>query len=254
MKKVMLMLVVAMLSVVSVFAVERTVDFSYNEWTVLLKDAAFASKAKPYLDSCKIQTTPVVQATIARCYYYIDFKANGKQATPELVLAKIQEYITLVGLTDPDMIVLAKLQPLFFNGFYAEAIALGKDSQNKLIHEYMYHPYFANKAYEKAYASAIATGNKYFAFLAICKFDKVRAFEAAKVLTLGEYVTPVVLTKVLDSLGAMSFAGTTVTKDMEIDFLKSLNEKYSRFLIKDKATWEPIIAGIRLTLEVKQGK
>jgi hypothetical protein len=252
MKKMFMFLVVIMLSIVSVLAIERTVKLSSVDFNSLYNQAKYV-EAKAYLDTCVI-TTQLDKWTAARYYHSADFKANGKQATPELALTKVQEYITLVGLTDPDMIVHAKLQALYYHGFYVEAIALGKDSQGKYAQSYMYHIYYAAKDYEKAYASAIATGNKYFAFLAVCKFDKVRAFEAAKVLTLGEYVTPVVLTKVLDSLGEMNFAGTTVTKDMEIDFLKSLNEKYSRFLIKDKATWEPIIAGIRLTLEVKQGK
>ncbi len=245
-----MMLVVAMLSIVSVMAVERTVVYKSNDFTVLINQAKY-DEAKAYLDSCIIDTQDL-KSSIVRGYYNVEHRKNGKLATPELVLAKVQENSNLVGLTDSDLLLLTKVTYLYWCGFNTEAIALGKDSQGKQVKAFMYYPYLANKEYEKAYEAAMFANNKLNAFLVLCKFDKVRAFELAKQLTLNTYVTHAVLAQVLDKLSTFNFRDSAVTKDMEIAFLADLNEKYSRFLITDKVAWEPVIALIRLSLEVKR--
>jgi len=79
--------------------------------------------------------------------------------------------------------------------------------------------------------------------------DNVACFTYAKKALLGKPTTAPQVIEVLANLADMDFSDTTVTKAMQIDFLQSVNAKYSRFLITDKATWEPVIANIRTTLE-----
>ena len=79
--------------------------------------------------------------------------------------------------------------------------------------------------------------------------NKEKVFEYGKKAALSAYLTAVNLTRVLDTIGSVDFSDTSVTPAMQADFLKAVDLKYRRFLVTDKVTWEPIIAGIRLTLQ-----
>jgi len=109
----------------------------------------------------------------------------------------------------------------------------------------------ALKKYDEALALYLAVGNYIGAsqVAAVNLKDKVKTFEYCKKAMLDQYLTAPVLVQALDRVGGFDYSDTTVTKQMQSDLLQAVDLKYRRFLVKDKATWEPIIAGIRLTLQ-----
>ena len=246
MKKLVMFLVVAMLSIVSVMAVEYK-QADVPSWTDKVA----------YLAYWKSVTSPVtiMQAKLQEVSKW-QVKAGEVEATVPAITALVDANASTFGVTDANVILGAKAYALRGGGGLCnESLALiGNNTTPLLLSEKAWNLYLL-KRYAEAIPVFVAINQPLNAFkCAVAAKDNIKLFELAKSLTLNAYTTPVILTEVLDKLGEMNFEGSAVTKDMELAFLKALNEKYSRFLLKDKATWEPIIAGIRLTIEVKQGK
>ncbi len=106
------------------------------------------------------------------------------------------------------------------------------------------------KKNDEALSLSLSLGNYVNAsMIAASMKDKVKTFEYCRKAMLDQYCTALVLVQLLDRVGGFDYTDTTITKQMQSDLLQAVDLKYRRFLVKDKPTWEPIIAGIRLTLQ-----
>ncbi len=181
---------------------------------------------------------------------------RGEGITPitiETAKSAVAVYATKIGVTDKSVIEGCVMASLYYNkatkqlafdyykslavpNSYANRLALYLcDALNKPSDGLVIAVKMQNYIKASGYAQAIG--------------DKVKCFELSKKALLGKPVTAPQVIEILTRLADLDFSDTTVTKAMQIDFLQSVNAKYSRFLITDKATWEPVIANVRTTLE-----
>lgn len=114
---------------------------------------------------------------------------------------------------------------------------------------------------DEALALAVANKRWYDAFsVAKGKKDKVKTFEYGKKLLLDAYQKPNIVKLVLDVIGGFNYDDTEIAIDDQILFLFNFDGKYSRFLVEERnlpeaeKVWEPIIAGVRVTVDRLQAK
>lgn len=114
---------------------------------------------------------------------------------------------------------------------------------------------------DEAVSLAVAHKRWYEAFrYSSLKKDKVKTFEYGKKLLLSAYQKPKIVKLVLDAVGGFNYDDTEITIDDQILFLFNFDGKYSRFLVEERnlpeaeKVWEPIIAGVRVTVERLQAK
>lgn len=76
--------------------------------------------------------------------------------------------------------------------------------------------------------------------------DKVQAFEYGKKYILTTYRPLAECIVIMDGLGALDFADTTITPEMQLALAKSVNQKYVRFLTSDKdCPWIPFLTALQ---------
>ena len=112
-------------------------------------------------------------------------------------------------------------------------------------------PMFTLKKYDECLALSLELGNYDFASkIAATQKDKAKVFEYSRKAILDSgFATAQALTVLLDRVNSFDYAGTTVTPAMLLDLATATNRKYSNFLVKDKVAWEPVITGLRTTIE-----
>ncbi len=75
--------------------------------------------------------------------------------------------------------------------------------------------------------------------------DYVNCLEYSKQALLSQDLSVTEVTNILTRLWEIDFSGTTITPQMQYDMLCAVNSKYSKMLVTDKASWEPIMTRIQ---------
>ncbi len=239
MKKLMVM-VVAMFIGTAMFAVEYKAS-DVPDWE---KNPAM------FLAYWKSVDSPVTIMPVKLARVCVAQALTSELKTKEATILAVDAYAKAFGVTDAEVILATKVECLRKNGNAQEAINLIGNSTNKNL---LANKYYALKVLGKLEGCcevAILLGRTDLALETSAETDnKARTFKLTQELVLGKPVLAPVLETALNRLADMNFNDTTVTPDMQIAFLKAVNAKYSRFLITDKAAWEPVIANVRTTLE-----
>ena len=265
MKKMMLMVGVLM-AAVAMFAVGKPawVGSYQPAYAKMLLEADYVG-ARAYVDSFDFSAAQITRNNWVSFQLVLDMKEGKKYTGIESIKTRVNSYATQVGLTDTAMID-ADIQQQAYNGLESKRVAYDffKTVQNppsdamKIMHA---NTCVALKEYNEALSIYLALGNYLAAsqITAVNLKDKVKTFEYGRKAMLDQYLAAPVLVTVIDRVFGFDYSDTTVTKDQIIELGKALDLKYRRFLIKDtqaKAAnpaaipiWEPIIAGIRLTLQ-----
>lgn len=254
MKKVMLLMVALMVGVAMFAAGKQAWDQKYSvELNRLIVEKNYTA-ARAYLDDFEFSNTQAA----ANGYVSIALRIDAAEKKPVASLADLKNQIAAVaskaGLTDQSLIdyliltqAYSRLENIQVGYDFYKSIANPIDTIKPIALNYC----LALKKYDEALSLALGVGNYNGAsqIAAVNLKDKVKTFEYAKKAMLDQYCTAPVLTGLLDRVGGFDYSETSVTKQMQSDLLQAVDLKYRRFLVKDKATWEPIIAGIRLTLQ-----
>ena len=254
MKKLMLMVGVAMVAVAMFAAGKEVWSGAYNvEVNRLMLEKNYAA-ARAYIDDFDWGSTQAAASAYVQNVLRIDVAERKPVASLDDLKAQIGTLAVKAGLTDRDLIdylIIAQAYSRIENkqvgyDFY-KSIANPTDAMKALAVNYC----LALKKYDEALSLALGVGNYNTAsqIAAMNLKDKAKTFEYCKKAMLDQYCTAPILVYLLDRVGGFDYADTSVTKDMQKDLLLAVDLKYRRFLVKDKATWEPIIAGIRLTLQ-----
>ena len=254
MKKVMLLMVALMVGVAMFAAGKQAWVNSYNaELQRLMLEKNYIA-ARAYVEDFDWTTSNYTKSTYVSISVRLDTGEKKPAATLADVKSQVAAYASKVGCVDQkmiDYIILSRAYASFEDkqigyDFYKSLVAPIDTVKGLAINYCM-----ALKKYDEALSLALAVGNynQASAITATNLKDKVKTFEYAKKAMLDQYCTAGTLVQLLDRVGGFDYAETSVTKQMQSDLLQAVDLKYRRFLVKDKATWEPIIAGIRLTLQ-----
>ncbi len=257
MKKMILMVTMLMMATV-LLAVGKV---AYKDGIVELSRLVFVEKnyvaAQAYLDDMDFTTDDDSK------YGYVTYQSainRGNKKLPvtaDATIAYTFALATKIGLTNKQLIERQTLKNLWRAeipnyeqaGYdYYKSIAVPSDTTKRLAVNFC----TALKKYEEALSLHIAVGNydgaSYIA--AINMKNKVLTFEYCRKAILDSgFRTAKELTILLDRVNSFDYAGTTVTQAMLLDLATATNRKYSNFLVKDKAAWEPVITGLRTTIE-----
>ena len=254
MKKMMLMVVVTMMAVAMFAAGKEVWSGAYGvEVNRLMLEKNYAA-ARAYIDDFDWGSTQAAANDYVSAVLRIDYAQRKTVADLNDLKAQIGTLAVKAGLTDRDMIDILILLQAYSRlenkqvgyDFY-KSISNPTDRMKLIAVDYC----TVLKKYDEALSLALAIGNYNIAsrIAATHLKDKVKTFEYTRKAILNQYCTAPVLTQMLDRIGGFDYSDTSITKQQQIDFLLAADLKYRRFLVKDKATWEPIIAGIRLTLQ-----
>ena len=251
MRKIITLLVLAFASIA--LHAERTVPYNYKAYIDAYKAKDYVA-AKASLDSF-ILTTDTQKLEIASCYVWLTAVSNQAALnTTEKALAYADTLIAECGITDANTIDCIKTSALFrgthYQAVYDYVKALPAPSVRIKI--LMMHTCRNLKKYDESLAYAIEVNDLYHAAIAAKdQGDKVKVFEFGRRAALENYLTAKTLKNVLNYVGEQYYGDTTITEEQQTEFLVAVNQKYSRFLVTDKATWEPILAGVRVTLKAR---
>lgn len=251
MKKIITLFVLAFASIA--LHAERTVPYNYQAYIAAYKAKDYDS-AKAALDSFILDTDT---KKMAASHYYITLTNATNQAalnTPEKALAYADTLIAECGITDANNIDYVKTNALYRGTHYqavydyVKALPAPSVSTKTLL----MHACRILKKYDESMAYALETNQVFYAATA-AKYqgDKVKIFELSKRAALEGYLTAARLKTILTFVGEQYFGDTTITEEQQTEFYVAVNQKYSRFLVTDKATWEPILAGVRVTLKAR---
>ena len=259
MKKLMLMVAMMMLAVAVMAAGTVVFDGAVRNQVQKLSDAKNYAEARAVIATVDASDVSAKSWSI-QTLMILDLQTGTKLANLGEVKASVAKYASQYGLTDASAI-----QDLTLKGMYyaspishnagitaSDAYAFYKSIVAPTLEQKMYGMYLAYR--NDDIANAVILGESlanppYFYMAKSTKGLPVKCFEYSRKALLGKPATATVVVEILNVLAELDFSDTTVTKAMQIDFLQSINAKYSRFLITDKATWEPVIANVRTTLE-----
>jgi len=251
MKKIITLLVLAFASIA--LHAERTVPYNHKTWSDAYKAKDYVA-AKASLDSFILDTDG---KKLAVASHYVGLTSVSDQAvinTPEKATAYATTLVAECGITDANAIDYVKTYVLVRGGHYRAVCDYVKALPAPSVgtKELLMHSCLKLKKYDEALAYALETNQMYYAAIA-AKYqgDKVKIFELSKRAALEGYLTAARLKNVLNYVGEQYFGDTTITEEQQTEFLVAVNQKYSRFLVTDKATWEPILAGVRVTLKAR---
>ena len=251
MKKIITLFVLAFASIA--LHAERNVTYDYKTWADAYKAKDYVA-AKAALDSFILTTTG--QKLVVANYYITLTNATNQAAlnTPEKATAYATTLIAECGITDANGIDYVKTSALYRGKHYQAVYDYVKALPAPLVSTKMLlmHACFNLKKYDEALAYALETNQMYYAVVA-AKYqgDKVKIFELIKRAAFEGYLAADKLKYILNLVGEQYFGDTTITEEQQTEFLVAVNQKYSRFLVNDKATWEPILAGVRVTLKAR---
>lgn len=254
MKKMMLMVGVLMVAVAMFAAGKEVWSKAYKvEVNRLMLEKNYTA-ARAYIDDFDWGSTQAAANQYVGKVLWIDVAERKTVADLNDLKAQIAAIAAKAGLTDQDMINYLILSHAYSR---LENKQLGYDFYKSIsnptdgMKAYAVNYCTVLKKYDEALSLALATGNYNVAsgIAAVNLKDKVKTFEYTRKAILDQYCSAPVLVQMLDRIGGFDYSETSITKQQQIDFLLAADLKYRRFLVKDKATWEPIIAGIRLTLQ-----
>lgn len=249
MKKIITLFVLAFASIA--IHAERTVPYNY----IAYRDAVRAkdnTAIKALLDGFELGD---LNQKINIANWYINLNQTTGEvsiATPATAIAYANTLIATCEIADSEGSVYLKLRLLYLGRHYAEAYELGKDTTYPKSLLVMGLVCKSLKKYDESITYFIACNDYYNACVtAKTSGDKVKVFEFGKRAALEKYLTATALRNILNYIGEQYYGDTTITEEQQTEFLVAVNQKYSRFLVTDKATWEPILAGVRVTLKAR---
>ena len=249
MKKLMLMVAMFVMAVAVMAA--GTVVFDGVAYGKLGTDKNYAGQLA-YLDTVALGTQADNYQLVMRAVQAQALVRNIKFATIAEAGIEADKLMAKFGVTGDDARTNITAELLYYNQCKQLVLDLNATLPNGIENQVLVaYSYYFTKQYDKALPIFIAKKNYAVAFniLKTTNADSVKIFELAKSVLLGKPVSASTVSNVLNTLADINFSDTAVTPDMQIAFLKAVNAKYSRFLITDKATWEPVIANVRTTLE-----
>ena len=251
MKKIITLFVLAFASIA--LHAERTVPYNYKTWSDAYKAKDYVA-AKAALDSF-ILTTAQQKLAVASRYITLTVATNKAALnTTEKALAYADTLIAECGITDANTIDDVKTYALYCGKHYQAVYDYVKALPAPLVSTktLLMHACRSLKKYDESLAYALETNDMYHAVVAAKnQGDKVKIFELSKRAALEGYLAADKLKKILNFVGEQYYGDTTITEEQQTEFYVAVNQKYSRFLVTDKATWEPILASVRVTLKAR---
>jgi len=262
MKKLMLMLMVAMIVVTAAVLVAAGKPAWQGAYWVELNRLNAEKNyvaARAYVDQFDWSASQNLAQSYIVNMMGLDRLELKQVATIDAVKARVAELAVVSGLTDKaliDGVILTQASSRIVNkqvtyDFY-KTLADPTDTQKSICASAC----IALKKYEEAESIYLALGAYLqLSQLAVTIKNKEKIFEYCSKAVLEAYLQPAALQQVLDCIGTPDYKGTKVTEQMQVDFLTAADRKYTRFLVretnmeaKDKV-WTPIITGIRLQKE-----
>lgn len=259
MKKLMVLMVAMtmLMMAVAVMAAGKIAltDDAVSEMRKLVYVEKNAVAAQAYMDTIDWTAFAAddVKGRFVGCNLAIDRLKGIAPNSIDEAKAIVAKHAAAVGLTDKDVIAVRVMDCLYYVGKYQFAYDYYKSlaTTPNNMKDMVLHTCIQLKKYDETIAIALQL-NDYVAAstcAAVNLKDKVKTFEYCKKAMLDQYCTAPLLIQLLDRVGGFDYSDTSVTPEMQKSLLIAVDLKYRRFLVKDKATWEPIIAGIRLTLQ-----
>ena len=256
MKKMILMVTMLMMAV-AMFAVGK-VSYSdgINELNRLLTVEKNMVAAQSYLDNMDMTVDDYTKQRYVTAQMQID-KANGiSQASAIEVKAHVAGIATKIGLTDQQKIDFCTISQLYYTKFdgNCQAVVDYYKTMAKPVKNATSLAGFATVRlgnHKEAIPLFVASENYYAASVSAQAIkDKVLTFEYSRKAILDSgFLSANLLANTLDRVNSFDYADSSVTPKMLLDLAVATNKKYSNFLVKDKATWEPVITGLRTTIE-----
>lgn len=253
MKRMMLMVAVLMVGVALFAAGKEAWNAKYTaEVNRLMLEKNYAA-ARAYVDEFDWTASEAVKNSYISLVVSIDFAEKRTVSSLADVQAQIGFYATKVGATDQSLIDTQVLNRVY-RGMENKTVAYDffKSLKNPTDNAKVTATAICTglRKYDEALSLSLSLGNYLNAsMIAATMKDKVKTFEYCRKAMLDQYCQAPILIQLLDRVGGFDYTDTTITKQMQSDLLQAVDLKYRRFLVKDKPTWEPIIAGIRLTLQ-----
>lgn len=256
MKKMILMVMMFVMAV-AMFAVGK-VSYSdgINELNRLLTVEKNMVAAQSYLDNMDMTTSDNTKQKYVITQVQIDRKNGKVMASAAEVKTYIAGLATKIDLTDQQRIdhcIIQQICVARFVGNWQAVVDYYKTMKapSKAVSAIAGSAYVRLGNHKEAIPLFVAAENYYLASVSASVIkDKVMTFEYSRKAILDSgFVTAKELTTLLDRVNAFDYAGTTVTTAMLLDLATATNKKYSNFLVKDKVTWEPVITGLRTTIE-----
>lgn len=260
MKKMMLMMAIVMTAVVLVAAGKPVWENAFNvELNRLQGVEKNYVAARAYVDEFDFTISqPLANDYVAK-QLGLDWRER-KLVSFDVLKTKFAEYSAKVGLTNKEIMdtqllacaynLLESKQPAydFFKSITNPTDGMKNIGANTCV---------VLKKYDEAEALWLQTGvyDNLSMLAATYLKDKEKTFAYTSKAMLDKYCSPVALQQLLDRVGGFSYIGTNVSKQMQIDLLTELDNKYSRFLVKEtnmkpeEKIWTPILTGIRLQKE-----
>jgi hypothetical protein len=256
MKKLILMVGMLMLAVAVMAVGKVSYSDGINELNRLLTVEKNMVTAQAYLDNMDMAQDDNTKQRYVTAQMQID-KANGiSQSSAIEVKSYIAGIATKIGLTDQQKIDFCTMSQLYYTKFAGNWQAV-VDYYKTMTNPVKNATSLAGSATvrlgnNKDAIPLFVAGENYYAASVSAQAikDKVLTFEYSRKAILDSgFLSANLLTNTLDRVNSFDYAGTSVTPAMLLDLAVATNRKYSNFLVKDKATWEPVITGLRTTIE-----